>query len=68
MTRGPWLLSKFAGSWLFEEVSPGRTRVRFRYHLRARPGWLTPVLGWVFAREMRQRLSALKEAAEGTGR
>src|SRR5262245_11480151 len=41
MTRGPWVLSKFAGSWLFKEVSPGWTRVRFRYHLRAGPGWLT---------------------------
>src|SRR5687768_871524 len=31
MTRGPWLIESFAGSWRFEEVSPGQTRVSFRY-------------------------------------
>src|SRR5438105_15139577 len=31
MTRGPHLIASFAGSWQFEEESPGRTRVRFRY-------------------------------------
>src|SRR5947209_6519759 len=37
MTRGPRLIGSFAGSWHFEELSPGRTRASFRYHLRARP-------------------------------
>lgn len=37
MTRGPRLLDTFAGAWRFEEQSPGRTRVIFRYHPRARP-------------------------------
>jgi Polyketide cyclase / dehydrase and lipid transport len=27
MTSGPWFLDQFAGSWRFEEVAPGRTRV-----------------------------------------
>jgi hypothetical protein len=71
MTRGPRLLSSFAGSWRFEEVAPGRTRVGFRYHLRARPSWLswllTPILGWVFARDTRKRLVALKAAVEQRG-
>jgi hypothetical protein len=71
MTRGPRLLDRFAGSWRFEELSPGRTRVGFRYHLRARPRWLswllTPVLALVFARDTRKRLAALKSAVEVGG-
>jgi hypothetical protein len=71
MTRGPRLLGSFAGSWRFEEVAPGRTRVGFRYHLRARPWWLswllTPIMGWVFARDTRKRLVALKMAVEQQG-
>jgi hypothetical protein len=68
MTRGPWFLSSFAGSWRFDEVGPARTRVGFRYSLQPRPRWLSwllaPVLAWVFARDTRQRLRALKAAAE----
>ncbi len=68
MTRGPWFLAGFAGSWRFEEIAPGRTRVGFRYSLEARPralAWLlNPVLAWSFARDTRARLRALKEAAE----
>src|SRR5262249_17444171 len=40
MTRGPWFLASFAGSWRFEPVAPGQTRVGFRYHSKARPRWL----------------------------
>ncbi len=68
MTRGPWVVAAFAGSWRFAETAPGRTRVGFRYNLRARPrrlSWLlTPVLAWVFARDTRRRLAALKTAVE----
>jgi ribosome-associated toxin RatA of RatAB toxin-antitoxin module len=71
MTRGPWLISRFAGSWRFEQVAPGQTRVGFRYHLRARPAWLswllTPILAWVFSRDTRKRLTALKTAIEKRG-
>lgn len=71
MTRGPRLIDSFAGSWCFEEVAPGRTRVVFRYNLRARPRWLsrllTPLLGWAFARDTRRRLAALKAAVEKRG-
>src|SRR5262245_20281122 len=44
LTRGPWFLERFAGSWRFREEGPGQTRVSFRYHLRARPRWLAFVL------------------------
>src|SRR5262249_5697949 len=67
MTRGPWFLAAFAGSWRFEELPDGRTRVGFRYHLQGRPRWLTPLLGWVFARDTRKRLAALKDAVERRG-
>jgi hypothetical protein len=71
MTRGPWFLESFAGSWRFEEQPDGKTRVGFRYHLRAWPRWLapllTPVLAWVFARDTRRRLAALKDAVEKRG-
>jgi ribosome-associated toxin RatA of RatAB toxin-antitoxin module len=68
MTRGPWFLAGFAGSWRFEEIKPGRTRVGFRYSLEARPralAWLlNPILARSFARDTRARLRALKQAAE----
>jgi hypothetical protein len=71
MTRGPWFLSSFAGSWRFEEIGPERTRVAFRYSLAARPralSWLlNPILGWSFARDTRARLRALNEAVERRG-
>jgi Polyketide cyclase / dehydrase and lipid transport len=71
MTSGPWFLDQFAGSWRFEEVAPGRTRVGFRYSLRTRPVWLSwllsPIVARVFARDTRERLQALKQAVERRG-
>jgi ribosome-associated toxin RatA of RatAB toxin-antitoxin module len=71
MTRGPWLIETFAGSWRFEELSEGRTRVGFRYHLRVRPRWLSwllaPIVGRAFRRDTRRRLVALKAAVEERG-
>ncbi len=68
MTRGPWIIARFAGAWHFDEIAPGQTRVGFRYHLQARPRWLswllTPILARVFARDTRKRLTALKSAVE----
>jgi hypothetical protein len=66
MTRGPRFLESFAGSWRFEELAPQRTRVRFRYHLTARPRWLRWLLSAVFAWDTWGRLKALKRAAEKT--
>jgi ribosome-associated toxin RatA of RatAB toxin-antitoxin module len=68
MTRGPAILKSFAGSWVFEPKGENRTRVVFRYHLSARPGWLSfllePILQWVFSRDTQKRLEALKQAVE----
>ena len=68
MTRGPAVLKAFAGSWRFDEAAPGVTRVRFRYHYKARPRWLRPLieplLGLLFVRDARLRLDALRRAGE----
>ncbi len=64
MTRGPWVLRTFAGTWRFEASGSGRTRVRFRYHLRARPRLLTGLLTRHFARDTGRRLAALKAYVE----
>jgi len=66
MTRGPRMIATFAGSWRFEELSSG-TRVAFRYHLRARPWLFTAIVGWIFGRDTRKRLRALKAAVEDMG-
>ena len=68
MTRGPWFLESFAGSWRFEELKPAQTRVAFCYSLSPRPWWLSwlmsRILARVFARDTRRRLKAFKEAVE----
>ena len=68
MTRGPWIIRSFAGTWRFEATTAGRTRVGFRYHLHSRPIWLAwlldPCLSAVFGRDTRKRLAALKSAVE----
>lgn len=70
MTRGPWFIGGFAGSWRFMPRADGRTRVVFRYSVRARPAWiqplLNPVLVRVFAREVRRRLEGLRDFVERT--
>jgi ribosome-associated toxin RatA of RatAB toxin-antitoxin module len=65
MVRGPSMLESFAGTWEFNSVQGGRTRVTFRYHLRARPRWLAwvlePVAKLWFSRETRLRIMALQQ-------
>jgi ribosome-associated toxin RatA of RatAB toxin-antitoxin module len=64
MTRGPWFFRSFSGSWRFEGIGPNRTRVTFTYSLVGRPGLLSGLIRFIFARETRRRLDALKRAAE----
>lgn len=68
MTRGPWIIESFAGSWRFVPEGEGATRVIFKYQVRARPRWLarllTPILTRVFAHDVRKRLAGLKKAVE----
>jgi ribosome-associated toxin RatA of RatAB toxin-antitoxin module len=67
MTRGPWIIESFAGSWRFVPEGDA-TRVIFKYQVRARPRWLalllTPLLTRVFAHDVRKRLAGLKTAVE----
>ena len=64
MTRGPWFFRSFSGSWRFDRIGSGRTRVTFTYSLVGRPALLSGLLQSVFARATRRRLEALKRAAE----
>ncbi len=68
MTRGPWFLKDFAGSWRFEDAGEGRTRAGFRYSLATRPRWLsgllTPMVARAFAIDTRRRLEALRDFVE----
>ena len=66
MTRGPRFLEVFGGTWDFKSVDSNRTKVTFRYQLRARPRWLAwmlePIARWWFAHETRARIEALSVA------
>lgn len=68
MTKGPWVLSKFGGTWRFKSLAAHRTEVRFIYHFKCRPAalaWLLePVIGWWYRRDMLRRLSAFKRWTE----
>jgi ribosome-associated toxin RatA of RatAB toxin-antitoxin module len=64
MTRGPWFFRSFSGSWRFEPLGAGRTRVSFTYNVVGRPEFLSGPIARVFARDTRRRLAALKRAAE----
>jgi len=70
MTKGPRIIASFAGSWRFQPVAPGRTRVIFRYHLAAAPrrlGFiLDPVMRMVFTHDVGKRLKGLKKTVETT--
>ena len=71
MIRGPWLIARFAGSWIFREVTPGITTARFRYTLAARPALLRfliePVATLYFSRVASRRLEGLKACCERLG-
>lgn len=70
MTKGPALLSAFAGSWRFQELGNGYTKVIFRYHVAGNPRWLAfafdPILRWIFTHEVANRLLGLKRTVEQT--
>jgi ribosome-associated toxin RatA of RatAB toxin-antitoxin module len=64
MTKGPSVFQSFAGSWRFEPQPNGNTLIHFRYSLTTRPAWLRPMIAWVFDREMKARLLAIKTYVE----
>ena len=70
MTKGPRIIASFAGSWRFQSIAPGRTRVIFRYHLAAAPRRLSfildPIMRMVFTHDVGKRLKGLKKTVETT--
>ncbi len=70
MVKGPLFFEHFAGTWRFDALGPGRTRVVFKYGFETRWRVLRPLLNStiarVFARDIAQRLKGLKHAAEDT--
>lgn len=68
MTRGPWLLERFAASLRQTGLPSGGTRVVYRYSFRTRPAplrrMLDPLAAALFARETRGRLRALRAHLE----
>ena len=67
MTRGPFVLSSFAGTWRFSEAGDGRTVVLFEYYYRlAWPfGILRRFVDAMFTREITERLEALDKFVKG---
>jgi len=72
MVHGPAILQLFGASLRQDQLSPGTTRLTYKYTLETRPAWLrwffTPICKWVFSRETRGRLAKLKsflETADG---
>lgn len=69
MTRGPWMVEDFAGSWIFQARDDQSTDVRFRYQIRTRPAWLRwavqPLALAYFKRVAMQRLAGLRRYCEG---
>lgn len=63
MTQGPRMLSKFAGSWRFDERD-GATTVTFRYHFETSPALLAPFAVRLFAWDMAKRLEGLRAYAD----
>ncbi|HYL27287.1 MAG TPA: SRPBCC family protein [Candidatus Nitrosotalea sp.] len=65
MTRGPFFLASFAGTWRFTEMAGGRTSLLFEYFYRLK--WPFAILrrfvDATFTREITERLAALDKFA-----
>lgn len=69
MIKGPWILEKFAGSWIFQQGQSGSlTEARFRYTIIAKPRALRllvePLAALYFSRVVSKRLAGLKAYCE----
>ena len=64
MTKGPFFLEAFAGSWIFKDSSDGSTNARFVYSVKAKK-WALPIVtdaiaSWYFSSVVERRLNGLK--------
>ena len=67
MTRGPWVLRSFGGTWRFRVIDAGHTEVRFIYNFKVRLAYLRwllePLIAIHYRADMRRRLKAFKHWA-----
>lgn len=68
MTRGPFFLQSFAGSWIFRAGGTGSTKAKFVYSIKVRK-WAIPFVleraaAWYFNRAIKSRLDGLKAYCE----
>ena len=70
MEKGPFIFKKFTGTWTFKPISDNTTEVAFRYNIQLRTTFFEISLGWIvywfLQRDIKNRLQALKTAAENT--
>lgn len=68
MTTGPWMFDSFAGSWVYEVIDEGSTRLTFRYSMTMRPRllgkWGDKLLSKIFESDMDKRLASAKARLE----
>ena len=69
MTKGPFFISSFAGSWIFKAGNNGSTDARFVYSVKIKK-WAFPfvsnaIASWYFSGVVKRRLSGLKAYCEG---
>ena len=68
MTKGPFFIEQFAGSWIFNKYGSGQTHAKFIYYIKVKKWaipWVTePMVKWYFSRVVKQRLDALKSYCE----
>ncbi|WP_230969798.1 type II toxin-antitoxin system RatA family toxin [Nitrogeniibacter aestuarii] len=70
MIKGPALLKRFAGSWIFECAGDAGTIVKFRYSISTRPAWFAwagdRIASAYFSWTTRKRLAGLKQYCESS--
>lgn len=70
MTKGPYLLSRFSGAWNVKKTGEDSSLLVFTYRFELKGGLFgklfLPVASYLFARDMKKRLTAIKEFVEKT--
>ena len=68
MTKGPFFLESFSGSWVFKAMGDGSTRARFVYSVKSKawafPLFLDGIIAWYFKGVVIRRLDSLKAYCE----
>ena len=67
MERGPLFVSAFAASIMHVALEGSASRVTYKFQIRARPRFLSPIVSAMFQRETLKRLTSLKRFIESDG-